>query len=46
MTKKKEIFKCEKDILLKEMKFFDLYNKEAQKSSSNTAGIEDLDISI
>lgn len=46
MNKKKETFKCEKGLLLREMKFFDLYNKEAQKSSSNTAGIEDLDISI
>jgi hypothetical protein len=46
MSKKKETFKCEKILLLKEMKFFDLYNKEAQKSSSNAAGIEDLDISI
>ena len=46
MNKKKEVFKCDKEMLLKEMKFFDLYNKEAQKSSSNTAGIEDLDISI
>ena len=46
MNKKKEKFKCEKDKLLKEMKFFDLYNNEAKKSNSTTTGIEDLDISI
>lgn len=46
MTKKKEVFKCEEGLLLEEMKFFDLYDKEARKSSSNTAGIKDLDISI
>jgi len=28
------------------MKFFDLYNKEAKKKDSASAGIEDLDISI
>lgn len=32
LTKKKEIFKCEKSLLLNKMKFFDLYNKEAQKT--------------
>ena len=45
-TKKKETFRCEKNLLLKEMKFFDMYNKEAKKSSQNSAGIEDLDITI
>ena len=33
VSKKRESFKCKKGLLLKEMKFFDLYNKEAQKSS-------------
>ena len=28
------------------MKFFDMYNKEAKKSSQNSQGIEDLDITI
>lgn len=31
--KKKETFTCEKNLLLWEMKFFDMYNKEAKKSS-------------
>ena len=43
---KKQTFKCEKNLLLTEMKFFDLYNKEAKKNSNDSAGIEDLDISI
>lgn len=46
MTKKKETFKCEKNLLCEKMKFFDLYNKEALKTNKGTSGIEDLDISI
>ena len=32
MTKKKETFKCDKQVLCSKMKFFDLYNKEALKT--------------
>ncbi len=36
MTKKKETFKCEKNLLCEKMKFFDLYNKEALKTNKGS----------
>ena len=46
VTRQKEVFKCDKVLLMNKMKFFDLYNKEAIKNNSSSSGIEDLDITI
>lgn len=46
VTRQKEVFKCDKVLLMSKMKFFDLYNKEAIKNNSSSSGIEDLDITI
>ena len=46
VSRKKEVFKCDKVLLMSKMKFFELYNKEAIKTNASSQGIEDLDITI
>lgn len=36
VSRKKEVFKCDKTLLMAKMKFFELYNKEAIKTNASS----------